>query len=443
VVQHYYTNDANFNVTALVDTSGDVVERYVYDPYGQVTVLDADWSEDADGASDFANAILYCGYYYDTETGLYHVRHRMYHPTLGRWLQRDPIERVDTPNLYVYCFNNPIALRDWSGQDPIPFAPSLTPELSDPRFSPTGVTVVGDDWWEVKWNCTLLSYFKGAPEAPFFSPRGFLRNFQGARVGAFTVRWVTTTERYYGSPRPHFRGAGTVYVDMPHFLDPLSHFFTIRISSSTSGPYSDCVSMKTMVYEDRHALLGLAMYASDMQSVASALAGSRKKRDLVGYAATLLGPSINKWLFDWEFTWVFTAKLCIECGNTSAGQRWRVVLVNSDVYIYGKSGTRWENLYPRFSRGLRFRPNGPGEINGPFFEENVGAHDVNVIADLRQVVRCQSTTRHRLAGLERRRFGNGLHARGRGNPSRLSRPLAYDGLSRDNLFHREVGGGTA
>ena len=84
----YYTQDANFNVTAVVDTSGNVVERYAYDPYGEVTVLDADWSADADGASDVANVVLYCGYHYDRETGLYHVRRRTYHPTLGRWVQR-------------------------------------------------------------------------------------------------------------------------------------------------------------------------------------------------------------------------------------------------------------------------------------------------------------------------------------------------------------------
>jgi hypothetical protein len=47
----YVQHDANFNVTALVDTSGAVVERYIYDPYGAVTVLDANWSTDADGAA--------------------------------------------------------------------------------------------------------------------------------------------------------------------------------------------------------------------------------------------------------------------------------------------------------------------------------------------------------------------------------------------------------
>ncbi|REK45958.1 MAG: hypothetical protein DWQ46_07750 [Planctomycetota bacterium] len=37
---YYYTSDANMNVTALVDAStGLVVERYHYDPYGRVEFL--------------------------------------------------------------------------------------------------------------------------------------------------------------------------------------------------------------------------------------------------------------------------------------------------------------------------------------------------------------------------------------------------------------------
>src|SRR5205814_5845974 len=32
--------DANYNVTALINGSGSVVERYAYDPYGKRTVLD-------------------------------------------------------------------------------------------------------------------------------------------------------------------------------------------------------------------------------------------------------------------------------------------------------------------------------------------------------------------------------------------------------------------
>ena len=36
------------NVTCLVDTGGDALECYHYDPYGNLTVLDADWSAAAD-----------------------------------------------------------------------------------------------------------------------------------------------------------------------------------------------------------------------------------------------------------------------------------------------------------------------------------------------------------------------------------------------------------
>ncbi len=55
----YYLTDANMNVTCLVKTGGDSVERYVYSPYGEVTVLDGDqdsggdsyeWTVDADMA---------------------------------------------------------------------------------------------------------------------------------------------------------------------------------------------------------------------------------------------------------------------------------------------------------------------------------------------------------------------------------------------------------
>ncbi len=102
--------DASFNVTALVDGSdGSVVERYVYDPYGAVTVLDADGSADADGASDVDSEVLTCGYRFDPETGLYHVRHRVLHATLGRWGSRDPGEYSDGLALYEYVGGGPAA----------------------------------------------------------------------------------------------------------------------------------------------------------------------------------------------------------------------------------------------------------------------------------------------------------------------------------------------
>jgi len=114
----YYTNDANMNVTALVNTSGTVLERVFYDPYGTPTFYDGSWQNES-SESSYANEILYCGYRFDTETGLYHVRHRMYHPTLGRWLQRDPIGYADGMGLYEYVGNSPVTRTDPTGRIPV------------------------------------------------------------------------------------------------------------------------------------------------------------------------------------------------------------------------------------------------------------------------------------------------------------------------------------
>ena len=126
----YYTNDANMNVTALVDASdGAVVERYMYDPYGKPTVLNGvrdstgtattEWN--IRGATNtFQNAILYCGYFFDDESGLYSVRRRYYHPPLGRLITRDR-DYYDGMSLYEYVGTRPISRADalglWAGSD--------------------------------------------------------------------------------------------------------------------------------------------------------------------------------------------------------------------------------------------------------------------------------------------------------------------------------------
>ena len=107
----HYTNDANFNVTALVDTSGNVVERYTYEPYGKVTFRAADWT--VRQSSAYGNEILYTGHRLDTETGLYYGGWRYYHPTLGCWISRDPA--LEGLSSYEYAGSAPPVFVDGYG----------------------------------------------------------------------------------------------------------------------------------------------------------------------------------------------------------------------------------------------------------------------------------------------------------------------------------------
>jgi len=102
--------DERYSVVALVDgtpTSGNykqVVERFEYTPYGEVTVLDANFALDGAGhaASDFDWTHLFTGRAVETDTGLQIHRWRHYHPSLGRWVARDPIGYAAGFNLYGY-----------------------------------------------------------------------------------------------------------------------------------------------------------------------------------------------------------------------------------------------------------------------------------------------------------------------------------------------------
>ncbi len=116
----YYLADANYNVTALVGKVSEqwqVVERYVYTPYGKATVLDPDFTADGDNASDFSNATLYTGRELDPETSLYYYRARYYSPELGSFIRRDPIGYLaDDANLYRYVRDDPANHTDPEGE---------------------------------------------------------------------------------------------------------------------------------------------------------------------------------------------------------------------------------------------------------------------------------------------------------------------------------------
>ena len=118
-VNVYYLQDRLFNVVALTDTDGAIVERTWYEPYGKPTNRrESDGDETL--ASHFGSPALFAGYSFDAETGLYACRSRYFHSAFGRFTARDAVEAG--VNLYEYALSSPAAAYDWNG---------LWPEMGD------------------------------------------------------------------------------------------------------------------------------------------------------------------------------------------------------------------------------------------------------------------------------------------------------------------------
>ena len=66
-----------------------------------------------------SNPFRYSTKYTDIETGLVYYGLRYYSPTLGRFINQDPIEEQGGLNVYGFCGNNGINRWDYLGMDPI------------------------------------------------------------------------------------------------------------------------------------------------------------------------------------------------------------------------------------------------------------------------------------------------------------------------------------
>jgi RHS repeat-associated protein len=150
-VLYTYYQDAFRNIISVSDSTG-VVATYRYDAYGRLV--------DSTGASD--NPFRYAGAEYDTETGLYYMKHRWYDPEIGRFITPDPYLFSAGYNLFNYAKGNPYRYFDpegrdeedyheeWDGQiefnDPYDYVPETTPaensqdttRPSSEEYDPTG-----------------------------------------------------------------------------------------------------------------------------------------------------------------------------------------------------------------------------------------------------------------------------------------------------------------
>ena len=98
---YYYLFDGLGSVVGVTDSSGNVVNRYSYDPYGNTTSV-------TEGVS---NPFRYIGAVWDSQTGLYQMGERYYDPKVGRFTQPDPLDG----QTYAYAGGNPANYVDPAG----------------------------------------------------------------------------------------------------------------------------------------------------------------------------------------------------------------------------------------------------------------------------------------------------------------------------------------
>ena len=106
--------DGHGSTRLLTNAQGAITDRFDYTAFGNPI-----------GFNPFtaATTYLYAGQQFDTGSGLYYLRARMYDPRTGRFTQTDPVsgQLGDAQSLhrYAYSWNDPVNLADPSGESPL------------------------------------------------------------------------------------------------------------------------------------------------------------------------------------------------------------------------------------------------------------------------------------------------------------------------------------
>lgn len=99
---YFYQNDHLGTPQQIVSISGQVVWKANYKAFGDTADLNATTS----------NNLRFPGQYFDPETGFHHNYNRDYDPSIGRYLQKDPIGISEDLNIYAYSNLDPIGRVD-------------------------------------------------------------------------------------------------------------------------------------------------------------------------------------------------------------------------------------------------------------------------------------------------------------------------------------------
>jgi RHS repeat-associated protein len=173
----YYHHDGLGSVTHVTDSGGLITENYSYDVYGAPSVFDG--SGLGLPSSAVGNRFAFTGREYLADLGLYDYRNRFYSPSLGRFLQTDPIRfGAGDVNLYRYVGNWPTILLDPTGESLWMYLPQIVQAVSEffqglvvpgpPPPTPAGVLGAAVSTYGVDVCEAVGDYFSQPVEIPSY-----------------------------------------------------------------------------------------------------------------------------------------------------------------------------------------------------------------------------------------------------------------------------------
>ena len=93
---YYFVKDGLGSVTAITDSTGSVIQEYLYSVFGKIMNINTF------GGDTVENSFTYTSREWEPEVGLYYYRARFYDAGLGIFVSEDPIGFKGGLNLYAY-----------------------------------------------------------------------------------------------------------------------------------------------------------------------------------------------------------------------------------------------------------------------------------------------------------------------------------------------------
>ncbi|RYZ20954.1 MAG: RHS repeat-associated core domain-containing protein, partial [Sphingobacteriales bacterium] len=198
------------NVSEYLDSSGQTVAHFEYDPFGRL--LDTMPLVSEDLAIKQALSYRFSTKPINFATGLYYYGYRWYDPQTGRWPSRDPIEEGGGDNIYGFVGNASAyeidALGMFTSSSPyesVGEAHRLSisiPTLYAPRIPPTPLAPPLPIWWDATFGFDGLNA-EGIAQC-VRCPDGKSRIW---KEGNFSFEWSASAGIQVGIPNISVGGA--------------------------------------------------------------------------------------------------------------------------------------------------------------------------------------------------------------------------------------------